>query len=399
MDEDRALEAGLGLELGEQAIDVVDVPRPLDLGDHDDLEAVADLAHELGDVVEHPRRLERVDARPQRRRAEVHLAPDPDEPLARGLLAVDRDRVLEVAEQDVGLRRDVGGLGHHLLVGEVQEVDHPRGPQRDLGQRGGRADGQRLEEVAGVAHGRDDIDSPVNLRWYPYGHAPGRARCARRRLSQSPRPPRPTGSALSRAGPVRRRRRPGALRRAPRPAARAAPRARRPDRPRLRGRRAAAPPAQARASSRSWPSSTAARAARRRPTRPDPAQHAAVARHARADASAQATNVLAPRRPTRPAACAPRGAEGRRPALRPARRRAAAGLRRALDDRPGAGRRLRAPGRPRLPRGRSPRRRCQLPPPKPPPCPPCPPFPPAQPAKAAIVCPTPQPPAACPEPA
>ena len=39
----------------------------------------------------------------------------------------------------------------------------------------------------------------------------------------------------------------------------------------------------------------------------------------------------------------------------------------------------------------------QLPPPKPRPCPPCPRFPPAQPANAAIVCPTAQPPAACPE--
>jgi hypothetical protein len=39
----------------------------------------------------------------------------------------------------------------------------------------------------------------------------------------------------------------------------------------------------------------------------------------------------------------------------------------------------------------------QLPPPKPQPCPPCPPLPTAQPAKAAIVCPTAQPPAACPE--
>jgi hypothetical protein len=39
----------------------------------------------------------------------------------------------------------------------------------------------------------------------------------------------------------------------------------------------------------------------------------------------------------------------------------------------------------------------QLPPPKPQPCPPCPRFPPAQPATAAIVCPTAQPPAACPE--
>jgi hypothetical protein len=39
----------------------------------------------------------------------------------------------------------------------------------------------------------------------------------------------------------------------------------------------------------------------------------------------------------------------------------------------------------------------QLPPPKPRPCPPCPWFPPAQAPKAAIVCPTGQPPAVCPE--
>ena len=64
------------LELGEQPVDVVDVPRPLDLRDHHDLELVADLADELRQVVEHPRRLERVHARPQRRLAEVHLAAD-----------------------------------------------------------------------------------------------------------------------------------------------------------------------------------------------------------------------------------------------------------------------------------------------------------------------------------
>ena len=46
VDEDRPLELVLGLELRQQAVDVVDVPRPLDLGDHDDLEPVADLADE-----------------------------------------------------------------------------------------------------------------------------------------------------------------------------------------------------------------------------------------------------------------------------------------------------------------------------------------------------------------
>ena len=47
VDQDRALEPGLRLELREQAVDVVDVPRALDLRDHDHLELVADLADEL----------------------------------------------------------------------------------------------------------------------------------------------------------------------------------------------------------------------------------------------------------------------------------------------------------------------------------------------------------------
>ena len=154
MDEDRPLQAGARLELGQQPVHVVDVPGALDLRDHHDLELVADLADHLREVVEHPRRLERVHARPQRRLAEVHLAPDADQALARGLLAVDRHGVLEVAEQDVGLGGDVGRLGDHLLVREVEEVDHPRRLERDLGERFGRPDGEGLEEVTGIAHER-----------------------------------------------------------------------------------------------------------------------------------------------------------------------------------------------------------------------------------------------------
>ena len=150
--EQRPLEPGLRLELGEQPVHVVDVPRPLDLGHHHDLEPVADLAHDLGQVVEHPGALERVDARPQRGVAEVHLAADADQPLARGHLAVHRHGVLEVPEQDVDLRRDLGRLRHHLLVREVEEVDHPRRLDRDLPQRLRRADGEGLEEVSWVAH-------------------------------------------------------------------------------------------------------------------------------------------------------------------------------------------------------------------------------------------------------
>src|SRR3954451_24979569 len=110
-------------------------------------------------------RLDRVDAPPQRGVAEVHLAADADEPLARGYLAIDRDGVLEVAEEDVAARREVGQLRRHLLVRRVEEVDHPRRLRRDVEDRRRRADRQGLREVAGVAHGGDDIDWQWSLTW------------------------------------------------------------------------------------------------------------------------------------------------------------------------------------------------------------------------------------------
>ena len=163
MDQDRLGQAVLGLELGEQAVDVVDVPGALDLGDHDHVELAADLADDLGDVVEHPGALERVDARPELGVAELHLAADFDQAFACGELAVDRHGVLEVAEQDVDRRCDVGHLGDHLLVREVEEVDHPRGLERDLAQRLRRVDREGLEEVTWIAHG-----APQSTRWLEF---------------------------------------------------------------------------------------------------------------------------------------------------------------------------------------------------------------------------------------
>jgi hypothetical protein len=80
---------------------------------------------ETHDVVEEPGAVEAVDARPERRVAEVDLAADLDQPLARLELLVGRDRVLEVPEQDVRLAGQLGKLGRHLRVRGVEEVDHP----------------------------------------------------------------------------------------------------------------------------------------------------------------------------------------------------------------------------------------------------------------------------------
>ena len=75
VDHDRALQAALRLELGQQAIHVVDVPGSLDLQDHHHVQPVADGGDELGRVVEHPGALERIDPGPELRLAELHLGP------------------------------------------------------------------------------------------------------------------------------------------------------------------------------------------------------------------------------------------------------------------------------------------------------------------------------------
>src|SRR5437762_1010656 len=149
----RAPELVARLELGEEAVGVVDVPRPLDLGDHDDLEPIADLADQPHHVVEEPRAVEAVDARPERRVAEVDLAADADEALACVDLAIGGNRVLEIAEEDVGLRRDVRQLGGHLRVGRVEEVDHARRLHRDLERRHGPAEPERLADFPGALFG------------------------------------------------------------------------------------------------------------------------------------------------------------------------------------------------------------------------------------------------------
>ena len=125
---------------------------PFDLRHHHDVQARADRCDQCHQVVEHPRRLQRVDPRPQRRRTEVDLLPDPHQAGARGLLAIGRDRVLQIAQQNVRRSGHIRQPGEHLLAGRIEEMDHPRRGHGDLANGVGRADGQRREVGARVAH-------------------------------------------------------------------------------------------------------------------------------------------------------------------------------------------------------------------------------------------------------
>ena len=85
-------------------------------------------------------------------RAEIDRLGHVDEALARGLLGVGRDGVFEIAEHDVDLLDQFRHLGADLLDMRRHEMDHALEPDRQVAHRGGRADGERLKELAGQLH-------------------------------------------------------------------------------------------------------------------------------------------------------------------------------------------------------------------------------------------------------
>jgi hypothetical protein len=152
VDEDRLSHLVPGLELGEKLVEIVDVPRAVDLRQHHHVELVADRRHDFGHVVERPGAVEAVDAHPQGRVAEVVGARRLDEAGPRRPLGVGRYGVLQVAQQHVHVADHVGHLGAHLLHLRRKEMDHALEPDRQLAQGRGRADGERTVEACGQFH-------------------------------------------------------------------------------------------------------------------------------------------------------------------------------------------------------------------------------------------------------
>ena len=136
--------------------------------------ALADLGDGGDQVVEAPRRVERVDARPQLRVGVVPGLADLDQPGAGVLLLRRRHGVFEVGQQHVDGRRDVRHLADHLRVVGRQEVDHPRRPERDVPHRLRGTDRQRAEEVLRGTHARQAYGSRPRRR----GETAGLADCA-----------------------------------------------------------------------------------------------------------------------------------------------------------------------------------------------------------------------------
>ena len=150
VDQDRLREPVLGFELGQKLIEIVDVPRPLDLGQHDDVELGAGGRHDLQDVVERPGRIEGVDARPQAGGAVIVRVGHLDEAAPRRDLGVGGNGVLEVAQHHVDLGDQIAEPSADLLVVRRDEMDHALQPHRQLAVGFGGADGKGAKCLAGV---------------------------------------------------------------------------------------------------------------------------------------------------------------------------------------------------------------------------------------------------------
>ena len=153
VDQNRLFDLVPRFELRQQLVEIVDVPGTVDFRQHDDVELAADRAHDLGHIVERPRRIERIDAGPQPGRAEFDRLGHFDEARARGLLGLDRNGVLQIAEHDVDLFGELGHLGAQLFQMRRHEMDHALEPHRQVAHGRRRADGERSKELAGKFQG------------------------------------------------------------------------------------------------------------------------------------------------------------------------------------------------------------------------------------------------------
>ena len=152
MHQNGALETVARFEQRQILVDEMDVPVAFDLGDHHHVELVADLAHEPGHIVDEPGRIERVDARPKSSRAEVDRLRHRDQAVSGRLLRVDRNRILEIAEDDVDLADKLGRFRAHLFIVRRYEMNHALEPRGKLKQRARGPDRQRIEIPTGGFH-------------------------------------------------------------------------------------------------------------------------------------------------------------------------------------------------------------------------------------------------------
>ncbi len=152
MDEDRLFNPVPCFELRQKLVEIVDIPHPLDLRQHDHIELVADRRHNLSHVIQRPRAVQAVDPRPEARRAEIVCLAQFDEPGPRRLLGIGRNGILQVAQHHIDVLDQIGHLGPHFLDMRRHKMDHPLKSHRQFRQRFRCANGKWLVKARGQFH-------------------------------------------------------------------------------------------------------------------------------------------------------------------------------------------------------------------------------------------------------
>ena len=173
VDENRLLHPVLGFKLGKELIEIVNVPGAVDLRQHDDVELITHRADDLADVIERPRRIERIDPRPQSGGAEIASLRHGDKSRARRLLGVGGNGVFQIAQDNVDLRDQLRHFGSDFFDVRRHEMDHPLEPQRQVAQRRRRTNSQGLKKIARQFHFRNPIQPlGAEKRAAPYTISP-----------------------------------------------------------------------------------------------------------------------------------------------------------------------------------------------------------------------------------
>ena len=148
------------LQHRQKLIHIMDVPRPLDLRNHDGGQGFAAAGHEGGDILQMPGGRGAVYTHPKLRasRGEDLVARHGDRPLAGGVFSVGRNGVFEVGADNVDLCRCSQGPFPRPLKMWGHEMDHAFQPLRRLAPRG------RRPRVEGCEKGSGRFDGHGGLR-------------------------------------------------------------------------------------------------------------------------------------------------------------------------------------------------------------------------------------------
>ncbi len=147
MDQDWFCDFMTGFELRQQLVQIMNVPRSFHLGQHDHIQLIPHRADNFRQIIQHPGRIQAVDAGPQARIPELHGCGHLDKTGPGGFFGVGGNGVLQIAQQHIHLPHHIRDLGAHLFHMRREKVNHTLQRHRNFPIRLRRPDGQWFEKI------------------------------------------------------------------------------------------------------------------------------------------------------------------------------------------------------------------------------------------------------------